>query len=256
MNNQKALLAIALLAFTLCTKAQETVQNEIPATIKELITSMVTIEGGTFSMGATPEQGSDAEDDDLPAHKVTLSSYSIGRYEVTQEQWEAVMGSNPSQFKGAKLPVENVSWDDCQEFISRLNKMTGKKFRLPTEAEWEYAARGGKSSNQCKFSGSNDLQAVGWNYDNSGSATHPVGQKNPNELGLYDMSGNVWEWCSDRKGHYTNAAQTNPKGPSLGDTRIYRGGGWADDAACCRVAYRNNSFQNYKRNHLGLRLAM
>ena len=162
--------------------------------IQNLINNMVYVQGGTFMMGATSEQGSDAYDNEKPAHQVTLSSFSIGRYEVTQEEWQAVMGSNPSWFKGPKRPVENVSWDDCQAFIKKLNEMTGKQFRLPTEAEWEFASRGGIKSQGYKYSGSNNLNSVAWYADNSGNTTHDVGQESPNELGIYDMSGNVWEW--------------------------------------------------------------
>ena len=230
--------------------------RHIPAVIQNLIANMVRVEGGTFTMGAKSEQGSDAYDDEKPTHQVTLSSFSIGKYEVTQEEWQAVMGSNPSNFNGAKYPVESVSWDDCQTFIRKLNQMTGKSFRMPTEAEWEFAARGGNRSNHYKYSGSNNLSSVAWYGDNSGSKTHPVGQKSPNELGLYDMSGNVWEWCADRYGDYTSSAQTNPKGPSNGSYRVHRGGSWNDDARDCRVSYRDSGSPSYSINDLGLRLAL
>ncbi|MBQ7951520.1 MAG: SUMF1/EgtB/PvdO family nonheme iron enzyme [Alistipes sp.] len=187
---------------------------------------MVFVKGGTFTMGATSEQGADAYDDEKPAHSVTLSDFYIGKYEVTQAQWRAVMGSNPSSFKGDNLPVENVSWNDIQKFIQKLNTQTGKEFRLPTEAEWEYAARGGSKSRGYKYSGSNNIGDVAWYSGNSGSKTHPVGQKQPNELGIYDMSGNVWEWCSDWYGSYSSSSQTNPKGPNSGDYRVLRGGDW------------------------------
>ena len=230
--------------------------RHIPAVIQNLIANMVRVEGGTFIMGATQEQGSDAESDEKPTHQVTLSSFSIGKYEVTQEEWEAVMGSNPSYFKGAKLPVEQVSWNDCQEFIRRLNQMTGKSFRLPTEAEWEFAARGGNRSNHYKYSGSNNLSSVAWYWDNSGSKTHPVGKKSPNELGLYDMSGNVWEWCADWYGDYSSSAQTNPKGPSNGSFRVRRGGGWGSYARRCRVSHRSRLTPSLSYDDLGLRLAL
>lgn len=174
---------------------------------------MVWVEGGTFRMGATSEQGSDAWGGEKPVHSVTLSGYYIGKTEVTQALWKAVMGSNPSEFKGDNLPVEQVSWDDCQEFIRKLNSLTGQHFRLPTEAEWEFACRGGNNSCGYKYSGSNDIDNVAWYFDNSGHKTHPVGTKAQNELGIYDMSGNVWEWCSDWYGNYSSGAQTNPKGP-------------------------------------------
>ena len=239
---------------------------------------MIHVEGGTFTMGATSEQGSDAESDEKPAHQVTLSSYSIGETEVTQALWQAVMGSNPSYFKGSDRPVEQVSWDDCQKFISKLNALTGKTFRLPTEAEWEYAARGGKKSQGYKYSGSNSLDNVAWYGDNSGDETHLVKTKSPNEIGLYDMSGNVWEWCQDwygdyrasaqtsptrprqtavlRRGDYRASAQTNPTGSSSGFYRVYRGGSWDYYAMNCRVSFRHRLTPDVRCNYLGFRLAL
>ncbi len=198
---------------------------------------MVTVEGGKFTMGATTEQGYDASDDESPVHQVTLSTFSIGETEVTQELWQAVMGSNPSHFNGGSYgtnlqrPVEKVSWDDCQQFISKLNQMTGKQFRLPTEAEWEYAARGGNLSQGYKYSGSNNIDDVAWYWDNipsqssgtTGYGTQTVATKQPNELGIYDMSGNVCEWCSDWYGSYSSAPKINPTGPVAGSYRVVRG---------------------------------
>ena len=166
------------------------------------------------------------------------------------------MGNNPSYFKGDNLPVENVSWNDCQTFIFRLNNLTGKNFRLPTEAEWEYAARGGNRSRGYKYSGSNTLSDVAWFDDNSGSKTHPVGTKSPNELGLYDMSGNVWEWCSDWYGTYSSSSQTNPTGPSSGSGRVRRGGCWLNDAGLCRSSSRCDGSPDERGDYLGLRLAL
>ena len=217
---------------------------------------MVYVEGGTFDMGATTEQGSDAESDEKPVHSVTLSGYYIGKCEVTQELWKAVMGSNPSKFKGTQNPVESVDWEDCQEFVSRLNSLTGRTFRLPTEAEWEYAARGGNKSRHYKYSGSDNIHDVAWYDDNSGSKTHAVGTKSPNELGIYDMSGNVWEWCSDRYGGYSAGAQTNPQGPSSGSYRVLRGGGWFDNARCCRVSFRSDYDPDDSNDSYGLRLVL
>ena len=217
---------------------------------------MVRVEGGTFTMGATPEQGSYVDDDESPTHQVTLSSYMIGKTEVTQELWEAVMGSNPSHFKGSNLPVEEVSWEDCQEFITKLNALTGKNFRLPTEAEWEFAARGGNNSRGYKYSGSNTLSNVAWYDDNSGSQTHPVGTKSPNELGIYDMSGNVWEWCSDWYGNYSSSSQYNPTGSISGSRSVFRGGSWFSNARFCRVSNRDDYYPTYRDNNLGLRLAL
>lgn len=232
-------------------KRQESPQQAI---LKNLVSNMVYVEGGTFMMGATKEQGKDAYDDEKPYHQVTLSSFSIGKFEVTQEEWEAVMGSNPSKYKGAKLPVECVSWEDCQTFIEKLNALTGKSFRLPTEAEWEYAARGGNRSRGYKYAsaGDNTLGNVAWYNANSGGKTHEVGKKQPNELGLYDMSGNVWEWCHDKYGKYSSLAQTN----STGSGRVLRGGSWGSDAGRCRVSYRRGSSPSCRNNYLGLRLAL
>ena len=223
--------------------------------IKGVEYPMVFVEGGTFDMGATSEQGSDAWSNEEPVHEVTLSSYHIGKYEVTQDLWEAVMGSNPSSFTGVRRPVEGVSWDDCQEFIRKLNSLTGQNFRLPTEAEWEFAARGGKS-NGYKYSGSSMIDDVAWYDDNSGYTTHNVGTKSPNELGIYDMSGNVWEWCSDWYGEYISSAQTNPKGPDSGSLRVLRGGSWGSLAGYCRVSFRFDNAPDYRYGNLGLRLCL
>ena len=225
-------------------------------TVKGVNFDMIAVEGGTFTMGATAEQGSDAYSDESPTHQVTLSSYYIGKTEVTQELWEAVMGSNPSWFKGSNLPVEEVSWDDCQTFITKLNELTGKNFRLPTEAEWEYAARGGNKSQGYKYSGSNTLSNVAWYDSNSSSKTHSVATKAPNELGIYDMSGNVWEWCSDRYGSYSSESQTNPTGPTSGGSRVRRGGSWDRSAGLCRVSVRGGYSPAFSFDFLGLRLCL
>lgn len=193
-----------------------------------LYIEMVKVEAGTFTMGATSEQ-EDAGDYCKPTHQVTLTKdYYIGKYEVTQALWKSVMGNNPSwpwpQWRGNNLPVNGVSWNDCQKFIVKLNRLTGKKFRLPTEAEWEYAAKGGQKSCGYKYSGSDNASDVAWFADNSGRRLNPVGTKQPNELGIYDMSGNVSEWCQDKFGEYSNFSQINPTGPIEGKFRIYRGG--------------------------------
>ena len=239
-------------------------------TVNGVESTMVPVEGGTFTMGATAEQGDDWWYDEYPAHEVTLSSYSIGETPVTQELWLAVMGSNPSHCNGGTFgtnlqrPVEYVTWNDCQTFIAKLNQMTGKHFRLPTEAEWEFAARGGNKSQRFKYSGSNDIDEVAWYevnaYDVGSSSpdygTHPVGKKKCNELGLYDMSGNVYEWCQDWWGSYSSAAQTNPTGPSSGSYRVFRGGSWFNDASYCRVSYRDYNSPTYRYYIVGLRLAL
>lgn len=217
---------------------------------------MVRVEGGTFRMGATSEQKDEVWDKEKPVHSVTLSSYYIGKTEVTQALWQAVMGSNPSYFKGSDLPVESVSWDDCQEFIQKLNSLTGHNFRLLTEAEWEFACRGGNNSCGYKYSGSNKLGSVAWYNGNSGSKTHPVGTKAPNELGIFDMSGNVWEWCSDWYANYTSYSQTDPTGPQSGSNRVGRGGGWQYLACFCRSSYRYGYGPADRYIFLGLRLAL
>lgn len=223
--------------------------------IQNLINNMVAVEGGTFTMGATPEQGV-ADNDERPTHQVTLSSFSIGRYEVTQEEWRAVMGSNPASFNGEKCPVEFVSWNDCQSFIAKLNAMTDMQFRMPTEAEWEFAARGGNITRGYQFAGSNILNSVGWHSGNSGSRTKEVGQKSPNELGLYDMTGNLWEWCSDWYGSYSGNPQTDPTGPENGTSHVLRGGGWNGGAKNCRISNRDGRLPDYSSDRLGLRLAL
>ena len=231
--------------------------NTITIPVKDGISiDMVRVEAGTFTMGATAEM-KNPDDDEKPTHQVTLTNdYYIGKYEVTQALWKAVMGKNPSLFKGDNLPVEQVSWDDCQEFISKLNRITGKMFRLPTEAEWEYAARGGNKSRGYQYSGSNNTLDVAWFRDNSGSNTHAVGTKQPNELGIYDMSGNVREWCQDWKGEYSSSSQVNPTGANSGSDRVFRGGSWSGEARYCRSSYRLYYTPDYSNYSLGLRLVL
>ncbi len=225
-------------------------------TVNGVSFEMVRVEGGTFRMGATSEQEDEVDSNEKPVHSVTLSSYYIGKTEVTQALWQAVMGSNPSNYKGSDLPVECVSWNDCQEFIQKLNRLTGRNFRLPTEAEWEFACRGGNNSRGYKYSGSNNLDSVAWYDDNSDGQTHPVATKAPNELGIYDMSGNVWEWCGDWYANYTSNSQSNPSGPQSGSRRVFRGGGWGNFVRNCRSSNRINYFPTYRISYLGLRLAL
>ena len=243
--------------------------NTIPGmyTVNGVSFQMISVEGGTFTMGvdsAMVEAGL-ANVDELPAHEVTLESFSIGQTEVTQELWQAVMGSNPSSFTSdPQRPVEQVSWADCQEFINRLNALTGKNFRLPTEAEWEYAARGGNKSAGTVYAGSDDLEEVAWYYGNSYAVgpysadygTHAVGTKHANELGLYDMCGNVFEWCSDWYGEYNEEAQENPVGPEMGVRRVTRGGSWFSVSRDSRITFRGNEAPTSRSYSLGLRLAM
>ncbi len=224
-------------------------------TVNGVSFKMIAVKGGTFTMGATSEQ-TGANSDESPTHSVTLSDCYIGETEVTQELWSAVMGSNPSNFTGnMQRPVEKVSWNDCQAFIAKLNELTGETFRLPTEAQWEYAARGGNQAQGRLYSGSYAIDEVAWYGSNSSSTTHPVKTKAPNELGIYDMSGNVWEWCSDWYGSYSSAAQTDPTGPSTGSSRVARGGSWGDYATGCRVAFRGIITPTNSISILGLRLA-
>ena len=231
--------------------------NTISIPVKNGISiEMVKVEAGTFMMGATSEM-KDPSSDEKPLHQVTLTNdYYMGKYEVTQALWRAVMGSNPSKYKGDNLPVEKVSWNDCQKFISKLNKMTGRKFRLPTEAEWEYAARGGKRSRGYQYSGNSNISNVAWYDGNSGSKPHPVGTKQANELGIYDMSGNVYEWCLDWYGSYSSSSQTNPTGADSGSSRVYRSGSWSCFAWGCRLSFRSSFTPDYRRIGLGLRLAL
>ena len=214
---------------------------------------MVYVPGGTFTMGATSEQGSDAGSDEKPTHQVTLDGFYIGTTEVTQAQWEAVMGDNPSVFRGANLPVDSVSYDDALEFCRCLSELTGKHYTLPTEAQWEYAARGGQSGGT-KYSGGNTIGDVAWYDGNSNGQTHPVATKSPNALGLYDMSGNVWEWCLDWYGDYPSLAQTNPQGPSSGDSRVRRGGSWLVSAESCRVSSRTDNIPSDCNFNYGFRI--
>ena len=209
--------------------------------------NMIYVEGGSFMMGAL-DSDEDASDDEKPAHSVTLDSYYIAETEVTQELWQAVMGNNPSCFIGNDNPVESVSWNDCQDFVKKLNQLTGKNFALPTEAQWEYAARGGNRSRGYKYSGSNTIDSVAW-YDGNCDVTHPVAQKQANELGIYDMSGNVLEWCDSYSRSNYNA---NP----YSSNRVMRGGGWNFDAWDCRVACRGCYAPDGRCSFFGFRLVL
>jgi formylglycine-generating enzyme required for sulfatase activity len=259
--------------YNICLEKQRPVEQ--PAPVVAVITNweidMVYVEGGTFTMGCTSEQGNDCDSDERPMHQVTLSSYYIGKYEVTQKQWQDIMGSNPSYFKGDNLPIEQVSWNDVQKFIQKLNQQTGKNYRLPTEAEWEYAARGGSKSRSYKFSGSNAVGEVAWYADNSSSktqpkgvkrgnkldtySTQPIGKKRGNELGIYDMSGNVWEWVNDWSGAYSSSSQTNPVGATSGTGRVCRGGSWYDGAVFVRIPNRSSFAPGGRYYDMGFRLA-
>jgi formylglycine-generating enzyme required for sulfatase activity len=212
---------------------------------------MVDVEGGEFRMGSI-----DGRKNESPVHFVTLSDFRIGKYPVTQKQWNAVMDNNPpsGNRKGDNYPVENVSLSDAQKFCNALSEKTGKRYRLPTEAEWEYAARGGKKRKNYKYSGSNSLNEVGWYCENSDRTTYEVGEKEANELGIYDMSGNVWEWCSDWYGDYSNERQEDPTGPSCGSDRIIRGGSWNSNANVCRSTHRGAINPEDRHPSLGFRV--
>ena len=228
-------------------------------TVNGVSFEMIHVDGGTFTMGATPEQGDDAINWEFPAHEVCVSDFSIGKTEVTQELWEAVMGYNPSRFTATQRPVETVSWDDCHAFVFRLRELTGRRFRLPTEAEWEYAARGGSQSQGYKYAGSNDINSVAWYYDNSNGATHPVGLKQPNELGLFDMNGNVMEWCQDCHANYNNYSDGiayNPWGSDDLYFKAIRGGNFKSNNRDCRVSSRSNYYREVREDYHGLRLAI
>jgi len=250
-------------------KEQQPITSPVVYTSHSIIEpEMVFVQGGVFTMGCTPKESSDYYyEDEKPAHQVTLSSFYIGKYEVTQKQWQLIMGTSVRQQRnkagislaiygeGDNYPMYYVSWNEAQEFIRRLNEATGKQYRLATEAEWEYAARGGNKSQGYKYSGGYLLNDVAWYTDNSGNATHPVGAKRPNELGIYDMSGNVWEWCQDWYGTYPSSSQRDPMGSSSGSNRVIRGGGWGSDASYCRVSYRYYRTPDYRIINLGFRIA-
>ncbi len=225
------------------------------------------VEGGRFQMGSTT-----GDSDEEPVHQVTVSTFYMSKYEVTQKEWREVMGSSPSRFSGDNLPVEQVSWYDAVEYCNVLSVQKGltpvytingtsvtanwsaNGYRLPTEAEWEYAARGGNSSNGYKYAGGHSPGEVAWYGGNSGGETQPVGRKAPNEMGLYDMSGNVWEWCWDWYGSYSSGSQSNPRGPASGSDRVNRGGSWLSGAGVLRSAYRGGNGPGSSGYNLGFRL--
>ena len=279
--------AIITLAISAMLSLSAVAQEKQTITVNGVSFNMIKVEGGTFKMGAqsTDPNGenydSEASEREQPVHSVTLSDYYIGETEVTQELWEAVMGTTIEQQRqkaeeywgsdcdlfgqGSTHPMYYISWEECQEFIAKLNQLTGKRFCLPTEAEWEYAARGGNKSRGYKYAGSNTIGEVAWYDDNAcdgvgrnspAYGTHPVGTKSPNELGLYDMSGNVYEWCSDWYGKYLSSSQTNPTGPTTGSNRVLRGGSWIGRAQNCRVSSRNINFQFIRYINFGFRLAL
>ena len=225
-------------------------------TVDGITFQMVEVRGGTFHMGHTSEQEV-VGPNETPVHEVTLSNYYIGQTEVTQALWQAIMGNNPSRYIGSNLPVHKVSWNDCQDFIMRLNQKTGKHFRLPTESEWEFAARGGIKSQGTQFSGAYSINNCAWYEGNSGNTPHPVATKQPNELGIYDMNGNASEWCQDWYGGYSSTQKyKDPIGPNSGSSRVIRGGAWFAAASLCRVSRRNAYKPDEDITSGGLRLAL
>lgn len=244
---------------------EDSIQNETlkcvefdTFSVKGTVYKMIKVEGGEFNMGASENEKSMADPDEFPEHPVEVKTFYIGEMEVTQKLWQDVMGSNPSEFVGEENPVDRASWNECQVFIDKLNNMTGRSFRLPTEAEWEFAARGGNNSKHYIFAGSDDIEEVAWYDSNRDGKTHKVGEKKPNELGLYDMCGNVAEWCSDwyDAKYYELKEKNNPTGPDKGSYRVLRGGGWyITNKQFSRIANRSGNTLDYKFNYLGLRLA-
>lgn len=252
VNEGKGYLSIELSRPDLIMKY--TTGSKQKSCLDEIAANMVAVTGGSFKMGN--ENGGPAE---KPIHTVRLKNFAISKYEVTQEQWKTLMGENPGYFKNCpQCPVENISWDDAMRFIKRLNELSGKPYRLPTEAEWEYAAKGGNETAHNQYSGSNTLNDVAWYYLNSHRQTHPVGTKMPNELGLYDMTGNVWEWCHDWYGetYYVTSPVDNPQGPINGELHVLRGGSWFDFDIESRTTYRFRPLSDYRMYILGFRLAM
>jgi len=236
-------------------KSEKVYPALLTETTEDINLLLVCVEGGTFQMGG---QDNEAREEEKPVHKVEVSTFYIGKYPITQAQYRKIMNNNPSHFKGDDLPVEEVSWEDAVEFCHRLSALTNKIYRLPTEAEWEYAARGGNKSHRYKYAGSNNLGTVAWYSGNSGNKTKNVGAKNDNELGLHDMSGNVWEWCHDwySSAYYKNSPGKNPKGPASGPYRVLRGGSWGSGADGCRVAFRRGSTSAHRIGSHGFRVVL
>lgn len=233
------------------------VTEEQQEVIREIVSDMVRVEGGIFQMGS--DDGLAAADE-APVHSVTLSSFRINRFTVTQKQWRTLMGTDPGWNSnygvGDEFPATYVTYSDCESFVSKLYLLSGLKFRLPTEAEWEYAARGGKQSQGTLYSGSDNPDEVAWHQGNAGNVLHRPGSLRPNELGLYDMSGNIWEWCSDWYGAYSADAQTNPTGPSNGNRRVVRGGSFSYEAPYSRVSQRNSLARDYRSFVTGFRVVI
>jgi len=250
-------LQLFLLSSWCVVQAQSnSISHEQKLILNAIETSMTPIEGGVFSMGCTSDQGTECTHDEFPIHQVHLSSFKLLKTEVTQGMWQSVMGNNPSFNKRSALfPVENVSFTEIEKFIDALNVISSHKYRLPTEAEWEFAARGGNKSKSTLFSGSSDAHSVSWNVGNSTNTSHIAGYKNANELGLFDMSGNVWEWCSDWYGEYHDSEESDPRGGVDGTDKVIRGGSYSGSIWFCRNAIRMHYAPWYKSHFIGFRLA-
>jgi formylglycine-generating enzyme required for sulfatase activity len=264
MRKQYILITLALvslLALSVCLSVftQGVAQAAEKTYTNSIGIEFVLIPAGSFPMGAE-KNFEGALEHEKPQHRVSISKpFYLGKYEVTQAQWTAVMNSNPSTFEGQSNPVVNVSWDEAQEFVKRLNQKEGtSRYRLPTEAEWEYAARAGTSSIWFFGDDAGALSSYAWFDGNSGETTHPVGQKQPNPWGLYDMHGNVWEWVQDWYGerYYSSSMSTDPKGPSTGSSRVRRGGSWGRSAKYCRSAYRSSYSPDFHSDGVGFRLVL
>lgn len=240
---------------TLSQPSKKAQDDKLTFRVGDVEFKMIRVEGGTFTMGATREMKL-PHYNEFPRHLVTLSNYFIGETPVTQALWKTVMNNNPSFMVDDNFPVENVSRNDCIDFITKLNRLLGCNFRLPTEAEWEFAARGGNISNSTQYSGSSNIDEVAWYEQNSNGKSHPVKNKNPNELGIYDMSGNVWEWCKDWYDDYKKNSQIDPYGPASGSHHICRGGCWKDQDVDCHLSCRGSHTPDFHANNLGLRLAL
>lgn len=248
-------VAILLLASGCKKKSKVKGVEEVKISVGNVEFTMTQVLGGSFLMGAA-DNNDVAAPNEKPGHHVTVSTFWIGKTEVTQQLWVTVMGNNPSFFRGDDLPVEQVSWNDCQEFVRRLSTMTGRQFRLPTEAEWEFAARGGTRSNNYTYSGGDAISDVGWYWGNGRDKTHVVGSKRANELGLHDMTGNVWEWCQDWYGYYSAHDQVNPRGARTGRLKVNRGGCWYFEMKASRNSARFANKPDGKYKGVGLRLVM
>lgn len=261
MKTQLILRMLNIMAMVVMVPFNIYAQEKKTFTVNGVSFNMIKYQCGSFMMGASVND-SEAYSWEKPAHRVVIPGDTryIGETEVTQELWEAVMGNNPSYFKGKKRPVECVSWNDCQLFLQKLYVLTGQNFRLPIEEEWEFVARGGVKSRGYKYSGSNNINDVGWYDGNSSKQTHDVATKAPNELGVYDMTGNVWEWCQNHayiyNGNNDEQLRSDFKRDNVGSARVARGGSWGNEAGCCRVSFRLGNTPDYGHGYLGLRLAL